>query len=496
MRQRRIGIGISLAVFCGIAIVYFKDDIRIWYRQYKAERFLKENMAGYGWTEDLLTDPRSGDTILFTPYDYETLYRAQDTLDSLRHEYRIAHTVYRDAELLGDDSIKMIVREAIKRWRESPYARHTNFDDFCEYLLPYRSGKEKLDPSYPDAVRDRYAYVSDSIPSDPIAAASLINDDMKRWMVFDLRSHALLSEPSASELMAEGKGSCRAISALFVQTMRAMGIPAAIDECPVWAHRNSGHEWTVVMDSTGKWRPFEPAEFNPDRFRSVCVNTRTPKIFRRTYSFDHSFYPPVERNDIPSYFTTFNRRDVTREYVSVSDVTVTPDRNLDKNNGVLYLAVFNAEEWRPVAWAKVDGDGKAVFRDMGNNDILYLPVFYRNGRNYPAGRPFVLDQAGKTRSIVADRDLKQSLDMQFVNLYWTTVWDTFAPGPGRQLEIFYWDDRWVFCDSTRVNPAPDYLSHFDNVPRNGLYLIKGREWANTWQRPFMADSVSEGSVWY
>lgn len=466
------------------------------WRQRQAEQFLLENMPGYGWTEDFLLDARTGDTIPFTPYDYENLYRAKDTLDLLKRSCRGVHAVYRDSELLSRDSVATLVRDAIALWQSSPYARGVGFDDFCEYLLPYRAGKEPLDLSYRDTIRRRYAHVFDSVGADPIAAACAINNDIKNWMIFDLRSHALLSEPSVAELMQEGKGSCRAISALFVQIMRTMGIPAAIDECPVWAHRNSGHEWTVVMDTTGKWHTFEPAEFNPEGFRSVGPNTRTPKIYRRTYSFDDAFYPPADQADIPTLFKTFNRRDVTREYVPVSDVTVTPDRNLDKSNGILYLTVFNAEQWRPVAWAELGADGCATFTEMGNNDILYLPVFYRNGRNFPAGRPFVLNQEGKTREIIPAAELKQSLDMEFINLYWTVEWDTFAPGPGRPLDIFYWDDEWVFCDSCRVNPAPDYLSHFDHVPLNGIYLIKGKEWANTWQRPFMADSTSTGSVWY
>lgn len=473
-----------------------RDTVCQWHQQRAAERFLSDHIDGYGWTEDYLIDPRSGDTIAFSPYDYKTLYQAKDSLDSLRRMYRPIHTTFRDADLLSADSIRAIARSALDLWRTSPYVRHVTFGDFCEYLLPHRAGKEKLAP-YADSIRSRYAaLLCDSAATDPIAAASLINNDIKSWMVFDLRSHTLLSEPSVPELITEGKGSCRAISALFVQIMRSMGIPAAIDECPVWAHRNSGHEWTAVMDTNGKWHPFEPAEFNPDGFRAVCENTRTPKIFRRTYSFDHSFYPPVERSDIPALFTTFNRRDVTKEYVTVSDVTVTPDRNLDQGNGVLYLSVFNAEEWRPVAWAELNADGGATFTDMGNNDILYLPIFYRNGRSYPAGRPFVLNKEGKTRPIVPQRELKQTLDMEFINLYWVMAWDTFAPGPGRPLELFYWDDKWVFCDSTRVSPAPEYISHFDHVPVGGIYLIKGKTWANTWQRPFMADRTSTGSVWY
>lgn len=494
MRQRTIVKIIFVIVCCSVAIGIGHDKIKSYYECYRAERFVKENIAGYGWIDNRLTDARTGDTLPFTPYDYETLYIAKDTLDSLRRCTRSTRTVYRDEELLNDDSLRIIVREALTLWHNSPYARHLSFDDFCEYLLPYRAGKEKLDFAYRDTIRRRYAAIADSV-GDPVAAAIHINRDLKKRVMFDLRSHALLNEPSPTELMTDAKGSCRAISALFVQVMRTMGIPAAIDECPVWAHRNSGHEWTVVMDTAGRWRAFEPAEYGPDEFSSVNEHTRTPKIFRRTFSFDHSFYPPAAPADMPPLFTTFNRRDVTREYVSVSDVTVTPDRNLDKSNGILYLAVFNAEAWRPVAWAELNGRGEAHFAEMGNNSILYLPVFYRNGRSYPAGSPFVLDRSGKMYPVETDRTHRRQIEMKFVNLYWTTVWDTFVPAPGRQLELYVWDDQWVFCDSTRSGSAPDYRTQFEDVPTNGIYWIRG-PWDNTWQRPFMIDSTGGGTVWY
>lgn len=486
---------VTLILGCGILLVFcFNDSICTQWRLCRAERFLKENIAGYGWVDSRLTDVH-GEPVPFTPYDYETLYVAKDTLDSLRRCVRSSRTVYADQSLLNDDSLHAIVREAYSRWQNGPYFGQIDFRDFCEYLLPYRAGKEKLDMAYWDTIRQRYAGIVDSLGNDPVAAAVRINQDLKSRVEFDLRSHALLSEPSPAELIAEGKGSCRAISALFVQVMRSVGIAAAIDECPVWAHRNSGHEWTVVMDTTGRWSPFEPAEFGPDEFRSVNENTRTPKIFRRTFSFDPSFYPPVASADMPSLFTTFNRKDVTREYVSVSDVTVVPDRNLDKSNGILYLAVFNAEAWHPVAWAEINNRGEAHFTEMGNNNILYLPVFYRDGRNYPAGPPFVLDSLGRKHVVEANGNRRNKLDMGFVNLYWTTVWDTFVPAPGRRLELYVWDDRWVFCDSTQSGPAPNYRTRFRNVPAEGIYWIRG-PWDNTWQRPFMADTTSEGSIWY
>lgn len=459
----------------------------------QAYRFLKENIENYGWVDNYLTNSR-GDTVEFSPFNYKTLYATRDTLDSIRKLFRSNAVHYPDAELISNDSLKIIIKNAINQWQSSPFATNLSFEEFCEYLLPYRAGAERL-CDFTDIVRTKYTQVLiDSNTKNPIAAACIINDDMKAWIKFDLRSHALLSEPSALELMRDSLGSCRTMAELFVQIMRTMGIPSAIDECPVWAHRNSGHEWTAVRDIDGAWKPFEPAEFNPDGFRAVSENTKTPKIYRRTFSFNNEFSPQISPSDIPSTFRYTNRVDVTHEYVTTSNISIAPEINHDKSNGILYLAVFNTNHWIPVAWSKIE-NGIANFKNVGNNDIIYLPVFYRNGNVIPSGTPFILSRDSERVAIVPDRNNLKMLDMKFQNRYWTVEWDTFSMGRvGRVAELYSWDEDWKLCDRDTVNET--FISHFENVPSNGLYLIRWQEIANTWQRPFMADSTSDNSRWF
>ena len=156
--------------------------------------------------------------------------------------------------------------------------------------------------------------------------------------------------------------------------------------------------------------------------------------------------------------------------------------------------MFNANQWIPVAWAKIENE-MAAFENIGNNDIVYLPVFYRNGIVIPAGDPFILNQDSKIAVITPDKQRLKALDMKFQNLYFVTVFDTFATKRiGRVTELYYWDNDWKLCNRDTVNET--FVSHFENVPSGGLYLIRWQELANTWQRPFMADSTSNNSKWY
>ena len=55
----------------------------------KASVFLHENNRRYGYTETALVGA-GGNRILFSPYQYATLYGALDTLETLK----VFHTVY------------------------------------------------------------------------------------------------------------------------------------------------------------------------------------------------------------------------------------------------------------------------------------------------------------------------------------------------------------------------------------------------------------------
>ncbi len=298
-------------------------------------------------------------------------------------------------------------------------------------------------------------------------------------MAFDLRSHALLSEPDILDVLNAGKGSCNSLTMAAALTMRLLGIATTIDECPVWAHRNSGHRWNVALDSrTGKWIPFGGAEINPDEFDVINDSVKAPKIFRYTFSDQDRFLPPkINRKDIPPIFRETNRIDVTDKYTVISDVHISP---IDFPDTVLYLSVFNAEKWRIIARAGIK-KGSAVFYNMGANKIVYLPVYYFRGEIIPASRPFILSPEGM-EFIVPDLQNKKNITLSEYNRFYDIKWNIGIPAPGSEMELFYWNNKWISCGTCTV--GADSVLRFSNVPSNGLFFVKSHDWQNTWQRIF------------
>ena len=184
-----------------------------------------------------------------------------------------------------------------------------------------------------------------------------------------------------------------------------------------------------------------------------------------------------------------HRNDVTSTYIDTKDVTVTPNNNQDES--YLYLAVFNANDWRIVSWAEVK-DGKSTFKDMGCNEIVYLPVYYYNHTYHPAADPFILHKDGSKTTIKADTTHISNLVIRYSNCFYDTKWLTSQSEPGRVLKLYYWSDSWRLCDTFTTQANGPII--FKNVPQKGLYLINYLDFDNTWQRIFTFNGDEQ--IWY
>ena len=459
-------------------------------KESKANAFLRENNRHYTYTETALVGV-GGNKIPFSPYQYATLYGAMDTLETLKVFNTVYSKQYPDSTVVTDTFIQKHTAKRVKQWKESYHYRNLTWQEFSEYWLPYRIETEKF-CDYRAALDEKYGYITEALKEgmSVAEATNLLQSDLRKWLVFDLRDHASLNQPSILETMELGKGGCRGITTLTTLALRNIGIVSAIDECPVWGHRNSGHQWNVIRSENGEWIPFNGAEDSIGAvFPTLNDSVKAPKIYRKQFSRNPDFAPPVGKEQRPMLFWNDCRTDVTSEYLPTVDVTVTP--TIEHEDSVLYLAVFNAEVWKIVSWAELK-DGKATFKDMGCNDIVYLPVYYYRRTTLPAGNPFVLHKDGSRTELQADTTRLHNRQLTYSNRFYDIRWLQSKSSPGRVLELYYWDGYWKPCDIYTTREGKP-LS-FRNVPEGALYLIKGVDFDNTWQRVFTLDGNEQR--WY
>ena len=170
---------------------------------------------------------------------------------------------------------------AFKVWQETPWGKDIPFDVFCETILPYRLDTEPLENWRKKALAsfaDPYkSFLNDSAITS-VDACIRINDLLPRFRV-----DSDFPPMNFSQLMASARGTCDAMAAIAIFSMRALGIPVTLDYTPRWPNMNVGHSWNSVYDNAaGNYVSFMGADFNPGIPHSGKYSVKY-KAFRYTF---------------------------------------------------------------------------------------------------------------------------------------------------------------------------------------------------------------------
>jgi hypothetical protein len=274
---------------------------------------------------------------------------------------------------------------AFEVWQKRPWGKHIPFDDFCEDILPYRLETEQLENWREKALATFSDLENDLNRPDMTAekACEIVNNALPRF-----RIDKDFPFMNFSQLMATTRGQCDDIAALEVFSMRALGIPVTFEYSPRWIDAPNAHCWNTVRSESGK------------HIRFMYNQISEPsKVYRLMYALQPSIQ--TTENNIPHLLKTGrNMKDVTAEYANVADVTLPLLYPADSTNGYVYLAIGNKREWYPIAWTTANGQ-KAHFNAMRKN-MLYIPVYYADEIQIPAGAPFWIDNNGNTLNFSCD----------------------------------------------------------------------------------------------
>ncbi len=420
--------------------------------KYEAARFLIENMpASFGAdSADLqrLRPVYEKHHAISSEHGFAYSTAWGERLDSLCEAE--AHKFHRttmsvDVENLPADYLIEEIDRSFRAWKENVHARDCSFEDFCEYILPYRRLNGLLADSMRDTFHHRHVdrYFKDSNRFWRDEADSLLYEYRQiRHSGFWGASLPVFSADVVEYLrVALCMHKCWFNSLL----LSAMGMPVAIDFVPGWGNRNSSHTWNVVMID-GESHAFEPF-WDHDRWKYKRIYNnrdidhlrgkfRLPKVFRYTYS-NHVEGPVgdsrVERGDIPPVFRNVKKKDVSAEYFEPHDLTVKLTEEAPEDARYAYLAVFGHGRWHPVQWGELKADGTVLFKGMGH-DIVYLPVYYDDGAVIPAASPFKLESDGTMRTL-ADNGQRGTVRTRVIRGAWVSDYHRLHFGRMRGVRL-------------------------------------------------------------
>ncbi|MCD7973708.1 MAG: transglutaminase-like domain-containing protein [Candidatus Azobacteroides sp.] len=380
--------------------------------KYKAARFLIENM------------------IYYYSYDFPSIHAYYASLDSLLipqratpgyHSYlsekikeiekgvnKNQIRIIKDIENIQADFLISHIDQAFEM-QKYPWIQELSFEDFCEYVLPYRISKEPLTnwiSFYQNALRTEI----DSLVAIQ-ATDSMVCEALRLHLVnpVDWYHYSFQLEFPATSLLNKGAGRCNDISMMAIFALRSLGIPVAYDFTPQWANRSMGHSWTLVQAQSGNFLPFQLGDEARvgDHLKNKTIE-KLPKVFRHTASLQEEHLKlQYAREPVYPFFTDPYLKDVSSLYFEgvdiAADLTLPPPAKKE----YAYIAVFDNKDWIPVHYAKIERN-KALFTGMGKG-CVYLVMYYHEDKLFPAGNPFIVEETGEIRHLSPDPTSRQTV---------------------------------------------------------------------------------------
>lgn len=280
------------------------------------------------------------------------------------------------------------IDEAFSTWEKVPWSSAFTFEQFCEYVLPYRNVNDS--PTiWRKGIREKYDWTLEKrSKKDILQIVNQINDSIHWFKYFNKMN--TVPEMNISDLYRVKYGTCRHLSSLKIGVLRSLGIPAA----QVFAL--TGTQWVSVLNEEGKSIDYG-SHYAPDlgKYYQEKRKRYWPKVFMYTYKINPNPFGNIPVNDIPPFFRNTKIKDVSNQHITTDTAEVNLTISPPKKTKHVFLNIFYKQKWVVTDWAKIDKN-TAIFNQMGVNNI-YFPSYYIEGEYYPAGKPFYLKKDGTVK---------------------------------------------------------------------------------------------------
>jgi hypothetical protein len=375
--------------------------------KYRAACFLIENMPYYYYFEGELLDNYESYYQALHEHKKKRYIKPAEILDSIKHIYGAfdLHKLQLKHDLLEIDSAYLCnnIDWAFKVWQEQPWGKNVSFEDFCEYILPYRIEDEKL-TYWREDFYNRFNPLLDTLRNsgitgvdNPVVAVEWLMNQLPGEDDVYFTTTAPPNIPHLGPAVALYKsGACRDLTDFVVYLCRALGIPCHIDFTPVRGDDNVGHFWTSYRD---KFNELYAQEF-PDPVYRVRGNGmyKAPKIkvYRHTFSLNRPLAQEMaaQTSSVPPFFMFPRIVDVTVPYAEHYVKTLNiPASSLYGNRikaKLVYLCASQKMDWQAVDWAPYNKD-HITFENI-QTDVVMRIAAWENKQLYFLSDPFSVDR--------------------------------------------------------------------------------------------------------
>ena len=417
--------------------------------KYRAARFLIENMPHcYGYRQ-------GGELDSIKRVRTYTNSFGQLDVGYIRKwgwfDYRRLPKVY-DVEVITADYLIRNIDHAFTVWRKRPWNRSLSFEDFCEYLLPYRIGDEPLE-EWRELYASDFGHLLDSVytGSDVVEAVNVIS----RYLlhpVFIYCEDFSLPHIGPRYLFRHRYGTCVDAADIMVYAFRSVGIPCVED-----TDARGSHVWIAVRDTTGRDEHLWYINGDMVRGSSDRGGHKRGKVFRQTYGLQRDKLPFYRDSRISLLFRHPYIKDVSAAYYP--DTLRAPLPVSD--DGFCYLSYYQNLRWWPCAAVR-PVKGETIVPNL-ESELVYLPQHYTDGTFTPAGYPLWFAD-GKVRTLQPDTACRKRVRLYRKYPFYPWVKRYLRNMTGSRIEGSLTRDfrhpRLLYA----VNDTPTVASNFVGLP--------------------------------
>lgn len=375
-------------------------------------------------------------------------------------------------------NIELSIKNSYKRLNSGVFTPQ----QFLNYIVPYRIRYEETENWRKIAIDKYQSFYNEDI----LTHAKNINDELKKMFNYTGSSKA---NRKLSDLLVDCNGGCYEMSDLAAFTMRANGIPVAIDFAK-WSNIRGNHQWNSLI-TKDKNIPFVGIESDPVSNFNLNVVTADFKKFAKVYRKSFLKYENFKTEFNPKkLISNQNYIDVTKEYCNnCSDILIEfPNENV--NNDLFYLCIYEVDKWIPVDFAYAKNN-TIKFNDVCPENIFVLKKRIDKKLAYFKA-PFTFNQIGKVSFLNTQHVNLEDLELKFFNSRDRELIKQYAKNMEQAdfeklkesilkenitgvvknnvtYNLYLWKNKWVHIGEKKAHNG---IVKFNNIPKNALYKLE------------------------
>ena len=324
-----------------------------------------------------------------------------------------------DVRTITADYLIYSIDHAFTQWRTRTWSKHLTYEEFRDWLLPYKVVDLQSFDSWRDTLTSHFSDSISRLPEDDDRCHTIygVLDIVRNEMVWKLNPYIAWTTRSgypllsAQTLASMTYGTCQDYVNLGVMTFRSVGLPAVVDYVPLWGRNHEGHSWYTFLTDNGI-QAHAQHDITISAGMGFFPYQRFPKIYRSTYAINRD---RVKYRNNAKFVHPFNvcEQDVTDLYYRTSDLSVPVKKDVKLKDKYVYIATLTnsgGPQWFILDYGEIKR-GMACFYKMGR-ELMYMALGYDGNGLVPITAPFIINKDGSLRYVPFDGSETRTIEVK------------------------------------------------------------------------------------